>query len=79
MDINFDFPDGHFHYTARAVIFRENRVLMVKDRLGRHAVLCERFPEAIFAEPEFSGDNAAGVAMLAGAAMGMEIPYSKEQ
>jgi len=32
-----------------------------------------RFPEAIFADPEFSGDNAAGIAMLAGVGMGMNI------
>jgi len=39
-------------------------------------LLGERFPAAIFAEPEFSGDNAAGIAMLAGVGMGMDI--SKE-
>ena len=36
-------------------------------------LLSERFPEAIFADPEFSGDNAAGVAMLAGVGMGMDF------
>ena len=36
-------------------------------------LLGERFPGAIFAEPEFSGDNAAGVAMLAGVGMGLTI------
>ena len=36
-------------------------------------LLCERFPEAIFAEPEFSGDNAAGIAMLAGVGVGIEV------
>jgi len=36
-------------------------------------LLGERFPEALFADPEFSGDNAAGIAMLAGVGMGMEI------
>jgi cation transport ATPase len=30
-------------------------------------LLGERFPGAVFAEPEFSGDNAAGVAIAAGA------------
>jgi len=44
------------------------------------SLLGGRFPEAMFAEPEFSGDNAAGIAMLAGVGMGMEVPpYSKEQ
>ena len=37
------------------------------------SLLCERFPAAIFADPEFSGDNAAGVAMLAGVGMGMDF------
>jgi N6-L-threonylcarbamoyladenine synthase len=36
-------------------------------------LLGARFPEAIFAEPEFSGDNAAGIAMLAGVGMGMVL------
>jgi len=34
-------------------------------------LLRERFPAALFAEPEYSSDNAAGVAMLAGVGMGM--------
>jgi N6-L-threonylcarbamoyladenine synthase len=37
------------------------------------SLLGERFPEAMFADPEFSGDNAAGIAMLAGVGMGMEV------
>jgi len=37
-------------------------------------LLCERFPAAVFAEPEFSSDNAAGVAMLAGVGIGMVVP-----
>ena len=36
-------------------------------------LLGERFPGAVFAEPEFSGDNAAGVAMLAGVGMGLAL------
>ena len=38
------------------------------------SLLGERFPAAIFADPEFSGDNAAGVAMLAAVGMGMVVP-----
>jgi len=37
------------------------------------SLLGGRFPGALFADPEFSGDNAAGVAMLAGVGMGMEV------
>ena len=37
------------------------------------SLLGGRFPGAMFADPEFSGDNAAGIAMLAGVGMGMDI------